>query len=139
MGGLGTIFSLGSTAANAVGGGKGGGSTFQSQGGVTGPEADYAQYEYDQGMVKNESQFADTGTGMSTMDTQGGTGVAFGKAQNLAKASDANQSAEYQASQQANANQTQDLSSLASLAKTANTQSNTTDSTAGEGAALSGS
>ncbi|HEX3521259.1 MAG TPA: hypothetical protein VHT52_04140 [Stellaceae bacterium] len=139
MGGLGSIFSLGSTAASAIGGGKGGGSSFQSAGGVTGPQADYAQYEYDQGMVGNESQFANTGTGMSTMDTQGGTGVAFGKAQNLAKESDADESAEYQASQVANSNQTTNLSSLASLAKTANTQSNTTDSNSGEAAGLSGS
>jgi hypothetical protein len=156
MGGIGEIFGLGSTVASAVGGGKGGGSPqsvnippFESQGGITPEQQSYAQYEYDQGMVKNESQFADTGTGMSTMDTQGGTGVRMGEAKTQAAESGANQDAAYKAYQNQISGltqglqnqstlQSQNLSNLDTLAKLSNTQSNTTDSTSGEAAAVTG-
>lgn len=75
---------------------------FQSAGGVTPEQQALAQYTMGQDMVSQGSQFANAGTGMSTMATQGaGVGPAFTRAASLAQSSDANQMAMQKAQQNA--------------------------------------
>ena len=102
---------------------------FTSSGGITPQQQDLAQYTLGQYLTGNNSAFASSGTGQSTMATQG-AGVALRtEAQQQGQMSDADQSAMYQlyendvgAEEQNLQNQTtlnqgsdQSLSSLASL------------------------
>lgn len=66
------------------GGGKGGGGGGNQQQGVSPQEAALAQYQYGQQLVKDESQFANTNTGISTGLTQATGGARFRKALKLA-------------------------------------------------------
>lgn len=76
------------------GGGKGGGGGGGSQPqGVSPQEAALAQYKYGQQLVKDESQFANTNTGISTGLTQMTGGARFGKALQLANTAQTNANA----------------------------------------------
>lgn len=57
-------------------------------GGITPNMEDLAQYGYQEGLLKDASDFAKTGTGMSTMATQASTGTELGKAQKEGQLSD---------------------------------------------------
>lgn len=129
MGEVGGLVSGASAIGNLAGGGKGGGGQqypyFQSPGGVTPEQQALAEYTMGQDMVQQGSQFANTGTGMSTMATQAGAvGPAFTEAASLAQSSDANQQAMMKAQQvgeqinnQNITNQSNQLSQLSNLAK----------------------
>jgi hypothetical protein len=93
------------------GGGKGGDAQqtqypyFQSAGGVTPEQTSLADYDYGQNLLTGQGEFEGGGeggaAGMSTMATQVAGGANMGKALNLATSSDADQSAEYSAYQNA--------------------------------------
>lgn len=74
------------------GGGKGGGGGNQQQG-VSPQQAALAQYHYQQALVKDESQFANTNTGISTGLTQATGGARIAKAMELAGAGQTNANA----------------------------------------------
>lgn len=93
--------------------------SFTSPGGVTGPQTSLADYDYGQNLLTGQGEFEGGGegggTGMSTMATQVAGGANIGKALDLGKMSDTDQSAEYSAYQNAiNIDQQNNASTLAS-------------------------
>lgn len=91
-------------------------------GGVTGPQQDYTQYGYQEGLLADASQFSDgTNLGDSTMATQAATGARLGQAQEQGRISDVDAGAILQAIQTGEAGQAatnrlnqQNLNSLSS-------------------------
>lgn len=77
--------------AGSAGGGKGGGGGGGGDQGVSPQEAALAQYHYQQRLVQESSQFANTNTGISTMHT--GSGPRLAKALELARGGQANANA----------------------------------------------
>lgn len=92
---VGPAVSLASSAAS----GKGGGST-QAPSGISPQEAALANYTMTQGLVRAGEQFAETGTGESTMATQAAGGARNRAALQGATLSDLNQGAQGSALQQ---------------------------------------
>jgi len=72
---------------------------FVSSGGITPEQTALTQYTLGQNLLADESQFASSGTGESTMKTQATGGARLGAAEEAGKISDINQGAEYQAYQ----------------------------------------
>jgi hypothetical protein len=84
-----------------AGGGKGGGGGGGGDGGGVSPqEMALAQYTQHQRLMEAESQFGNTGTGMSTGMTRAAGGTRIAEALQLAGLSDRNQMAQGQALQQ---------------------------------------
>ena len=69
---------------------------FESAGGITPQQQDFADYTYGQNLLGEANLFGGTGTGQSTMATQGAGGAAMGKAQQEGQLSDTDQEAQYQ-------------------------------------------
>lgn len=88
---------------------------FLSSGGITPQQQDLAQYTLGQNLTAENSMFGSSGTGMSTMATQGDTGAFRTEAQDLGKMSDVDQSASYQLYQNDVASQIQDLKNQTAL------------------------
>ena len=117
---------------------------FTSSGGVTPQESALASYDYGQNLLADLGQFegGDAGGGISdsTMATQAAGGANIGKALDLAKASDINQSAEYGAYTNANAiqaaNQGSALSQIAQLGKIGTAGATAADVSGGTAAGL---
>ena len=91
---------------------------FQSQGGITPQQSDLAQYDYGQSLLQGQGQFegGDQGGGISdsTMATQTAGGANIGKALNASQMSDTDQTAQYEAYQNAiNIDQQNQSASLA--------------------------
>jgi hypothetical protein len=91
---------VGTTGANLAGSAKGGGSPqnvnfppFFSVGGITPEQQALADYGLSEADVATGAAFGNSGTGMSTMATQAGTGNRMGKAIAEGKLSDTNQDA----------------------------------------------
>jgi hypothetical protein len=74
---------------------------FQSPGGVTPQQTALAEYDYGQNLTEGQAQFEGTGQGggpsLSTMATQVAGGANTGQALDLARMSDVNQGAEFDA------------------------------------------
>ena len=70
---------------------------FTSSGGITPEQQALTQYTLGQNLLADESQFASSGTGESTMKTQATGGARIGAAEEAGKISDVNQGATYQA------------------------------------------
>lgn len=87
---IGPAISAGSKAAGSAGNKGGGG------GGVSPQEAALAQYTMGQNILKNDSMFASSGTGVSTMKTMENAGAELGGAKELASISDTNAAAQQQ-------------------------------------------
>lgn len=121
----GPAFQIGSSLAS---GAKGSSGNPDQSGGVTPEQEALADYGLNQDLLKQGSEFANTGTGMSTMATQGAGGAEIGKALSLAKSSDADEAAYEQASQVQQGNLS---TSLNSLANQQSQQSATSDYAAG--------
>ena len=68
---------------------------FTSSGGVTPQQDALGQYTYGQDLLAQGNLFGSSGTGMSTMATQGAEGAKNTEVQQLAGASDTNQNAQY--------------------------------------------
>lgn len=68
---------------------------FTSSGGITPQQQDLANFSYGQDLTGQASLFGGSGTGMSTMATQGAEGAANTKAQQISGMSDADQEAMY--------------------------------------------
>lgn len=120
MGVLGSAASGIGALGSALGGkGAAGGQPFQSAGGITPQQAADAQFTYGQNLVKDATEFQGSGpgggTGMSTMATQAAGGAAMQKALDLGKMSDADQTAQYNAYQNAQRFASTNLSNLTSL------------------------
>ena len=69
---------------------------FESQGGITPQQQDLAQYTLGQNLMGENQLFGGSGTGMSTMDTQGDTGAFRTEAKQQGQMSDTDQEAMYQ-------------------------------------------
>ena len=119
---------------------------FQSAGGVTPQQANLATYDYGQNLLEGQGQFegGDQGGGPidSTMATQTAGGANIGEALNLAKSSDADQTAAFKASEVANAtqaaNQQSTLTQINQLSKLAGQAGTASDAAAGSVAGVSG-
>lgn len=68
---------------------------FLSSGGVTPQQSDLAEYSYGENLLGEANLFGQSGTGQSTMATQGAGGAAMQKAADLGKMSDTDQAAQY--------------------------------------------
>jgi hypothetical protein len=79
---------LGSKAASSVLGGKGGSAGSPST--LSPQQASLAEFTMGQNMLKNNSTFANSGTGMSTMKSYADAGAQFGGAQQAAGLADQN-------------------------------------------------
>jgi hypothetical protein len=97
---IGAAITGGTAISNLAGTAKGGGSPqnvnfppFYSSGGITPEQESLAQYGLSEADVATGSTFGNSGTGMSTMATQAGTGNRMGKAVAEGKLSDTNQDA----------------------------------------------
>lgn len=97
----------------------------QQFGGITGPQQDYTQYGYQEGLLADASEFAGSDTGQSTMATQAAGGTRLGQAAEQGKISDVNAGAILSAIQTGEAGQattnTLNQSSLNSLASSLGT------------------
>lgn len=122
----GDIAKVGSSVAGAA---KGGSSPedvnippFYSQGGITPEQQSLADYGLSEGQVATGSTFGGSGTGMSTMATQAGTGNRMAKAVTEGKLSDTDEDAMYKAYQNDVTAETQSLQNQSTLQNLATTQ-----------------
>lgn len=102
--------------AGKAGGGKGGGTAS-----VSPQEAALAEYTRGQNILKNNSMFASSGTGLSTMKTFANAGAGIGAEQQLAGIADTN----LQAQNAVNQNNLQSLASSAGFGNTTGNFGNT--------------
>jgi hypothetical protein len=89
---------------------------FTSQGGITPQQQDLAQYTYGENLLGQASDFGSSGTGMSTMATQGAGGAAMTEAQQQGQMSDTDQEAQYQLYQNDVGSEIQGLQNQTTLA-----------------------
>lgn len=88
---------------------------FQSQGGITPQQQDLAQFTYGENLLGQGNQFASSGTGQSTMATQGAEGARNTMAQQQGEMSDVDQEAMYQLYQNDVQSQIQQLQNQTTL------------------------
>jgi hypothetical protein len=93
---------------------------FQSAGGVTPQQSDLGQYTYGENLLGQASQYAGSGTGQSTMATQGAEGARNEQALQMGQMSDADQEAMYSLYQNDVSNELQGLANQASQQQTGN-------------------
>ena len=89
---------------------------FQSTGGITPQQQDLAQFTYGQNLLGQSSLFGGSGTGDSTMATQGAEGARNTMAQQQGQMSDIDQEAQYQLYQNDVQSQIQQLQNSQTLA-----------------------
>jgi hypothetical protein len=86
---------------------------FESAGGVTPQQQALGQYTYGENLTGEASQFGGSGTGQSTMATQGAEGAKNTEAQQMGEMSDTDESAMYQLYQNDVSNELQGLANQA--------------------------
>jgi hypothetical protein len=112
---------------------------FESAGGVTPQQSELGQYTYGENLLGQASQFGGSGTGQSTMATQGAEGAANTQAQQMGEMSDTDQSAMYQLYQNDVQNELQGLQNQAGSGANTNLNLGSLASAAGFGTGSSGS
>jgi hypothetical protein len=121
-------FTGGSAIANLAGGGKGASPQnvnfppFYSSGGITPEQQALADYGLDEANVATGAAFGNSGTGMSTMATQAGTGNRMGKAIAEGTMSNTDEDAMLKAYENEQTAATQSLSNQSTLSNLATQQ-----------------
>ena len=122
---IGAAFTGGNAIANLASGGKGSSPQnvnippFYSSGGITPEQESLAQYGLNEGNVATGSVFGNSGTGMSTMATQGATGNQMTKATTEGSMSDTDEDAMYSAYKNDQTAEIQGLSNESTLSNLA--------------------
>lgn len=98
---------------------------FQSSGGITPQQQDLAQYTYGENLLGQASQFGQSGTGMSTMATQGAGGAKMTEAQQQGQMSDTDEEAMYQLYQNDVSSEEQGLQNAVALNQAPNSSTAT--------------
>ncbi|HEX3522855.1 MAG TPA: hypothetical protein VHT52_12295 [Stellaceae bacterium] len=111
---------------------------FMSAGGVTPQQGELGQYTYGENLLGQASQYAGSGTGESTMATQGAEGARNTQAQQMGEMSDTDQSAMYQLYQNDVQNELQGLQNQASTTQGQSTNLGSLASAAGFGTGSQG-
>jgi hypothetical protein len=111
---------------------------FTSSGGITPDQAALTQYSLDENDLATRSQFASSGTGLSTMAEQAMGGNRYAAAQQAGQMSDVNQGAEYTAYKNQIANLEGQLQTQATVAGGQAGQQSQLDTLAGQAAGLGG-
>jgi hypothetical protein len=88
---------------------------FLSAGGITPQQGALADFTYGEGLDAIGNEFGSSGTGQSTMATQGAGGANFAKAEQQGQMSDVNQTADYARYQGDVSNELQGLATQANL------------------------
>jgi hypothetical protein len=104
---------------------------FESQGGITPQQQDLAQYTYGENLLGQGSMFGSSGTGDSTMATQGAEGARNTMAQQQGQMSDIDQEAQYQLYQNDVQSQIQQLQNAQTLDQSASPNLSSLASSAG--------
>ena len=110
---------------------------FTSSGGITPEQQALTQYTLGQNLLADESQFASSGTGESTMKTQATGGARIAKAEQAGKISDINQTAQYGAYRNAVQKFLGNLQTSSTLSNLAENNALSDIAAAGEAAGLS--
>jgi hypothetical protein len=95
---------------------------FVDQGGITPEQGALADFTGGEGLVGIANEFGASGTGASTMETQGAGGINFGEAQQKGQMSDIDTEAQYQLYQNDVQTQLTELGKLAQQEQANNTQ-----------------
>jgi hypothetical protein len=111
---------------------------FMSAGGVTPQQSELGQFTYGENLLGEGAQYGASGTGQSTMATQGAEGAKNTEAQQMGQMSDVDQSAMYQLYQNDVSNELQGLQNQASQSQGQNLNLGSLASAAGFGTGSSG-
>jgi hypothetical protein len=112
--------------------------SFQSSGGVTPQQSALGEFTYGQDLLGQANAYGLSGTGDSTMATQGAEGAANTEAQQMGSMSDADQSAMYQLYENDVSNELQGLSNTASQSQGTSANLGSLASAAGFGTGTQG-